>query len=577
MNAYANREMRKALSEVALGRIAPDTVIINGKLFNAFTGEFIDRQSVWIKGGMIAYTGPEASPPNSEGTRFIDADGMVLLPGLVEGHTHVLSSRYCIEEFVRHAIPSGVTTVVTEATEYLAVVGKDGLDFVLRGLKSQPIRIYCTVPPLCGLTPAEEIRAMANADALPFLDDPSCLGVGEIYWSNLLLEGIQGERYRELAALALDRGKTVEGHSAGASGKKLQAYTCFGVSSCHEPIAEEDVLERLRLGYCVMIREGYVRKELEGVKGIFERDIDFRRLSLVTDGVDPAGFLDEGYLDAALRRAMKLGAPPRVAYQMVTLNAAEHFRLDHLVGSLAPGKMADIVISPCLQEFAPQFVMCDGKILFENGKGLVEPEQVFFPEHMYRTVQPGNYSLPRLPEQGKARAIDLVTRLVTREEIVNLDNPAEAGDLNMIFALDRLGSGKGFMGYVKGFGLKKGAYGSTMTWDTRDLIVVGCDRESIRAAIERLREIGGGGVLAVGKEVVAEFAAPLCGISSQKSMESIRSETRKLDDTLRQLGVPWETPILTVDTFGTGAIPHFRINHDGYVRLKDRQVLPVAV
>jgi adenine deaminase len=577
MNANADLSTRKILSDVALGRTAPDTIIKNGRLFNVFTREFIDRQSIWIKQGMIACVGSDSGSADSGGTRVIDADGMVLLPGLIEGHTHILSSRYSIEEFVRYAIPSGLTTAITEAAEYLVVAGKDGLDYVLGGVKNQPIRIYCTLPPLCGLTPSEEIHALENADILSFLEDPSCLGIGEIYWGNLLLEGHQGERCRELAALALERGKTVEGHTAGASGKKLQAYSCFGISSCHEPITEEDVLERLRLGYWVMIREGYVRKELEGVKGIFKKEIDFRRLSLVTDGVDPAGFLEEGSLDAALRRAMKLGAPPDLAYQMVTLNAAEHFHLDHLIGSLSPGKMADIVISPSPEDFEPQLVMCNGKVLFENGKRLAEPEKIYFPERMFKTVQTGNYRLPYLPDKGKARAMHLVTRLVTQEKIVDLDAPPDAGDLNMIFALDRLGSGHSFMGYLKGFGLREGAYGTTMAWDTRDLIVVGCDYVSMSTVIDRLREIGGGGVFASGKETVAEFPAPICGISSTKPMKTIRDETRRLDDALRQRGVPWETPILTVDTLGTGAIPHFRINHNGYVRLKDRKVLPVSI
>ncbi len=140
-------------------------------------------------------------------------------------------------------------------------------------------------------------------NCLPLLKNPKCLGIGEIYWGNIFLEGRQGERIRELASIALDLGKKVEGHSAGATGRKLQAYTDFGVSSCHEPITEDEVLERLRLGYWVMIREGAVRKELPGVKGIFEKKIDFRRLILVTDGMDPEAFMEEGYLDASLKRA----------------------------------------------------------------------------------------------------------------------------------------------------------------------------------------------------------------------------------------------------------------------------------
>ncbi len=210
----------------------------------------------------------------------------------------------------------------------------------------QPIRFFYTLSPLCGLTSAEETTAPTNEELLPLLKDPKCLGVGEIYWSNLFLEGKQGERVRELASMGLALGKRVEGHTAGASGRKLQAYSDFGISSCHEPITKEEVLERLRLGYWVMIREGSIRKELLGVKGIFKKGIDFRKLILCTDGVDPEDFLEEGYLDASLRRAMKLGVPPELAYQMVTINVAEHFRLDHLIGSLSPGKMADILMIP---------------------------------------------------------------------------------------------------------------------------------------------------------------------------------------------------------------------------------------
>jgi adenine deaminase len=577
MRAYANQAERKIISDVALGNLAPDIVITNGKLFNVFTGEFIDRQSVWIKGNMIAYAGPEQHFLRENKTRIIDADGMVILPGLIDGHTHVLGSRHGIEEFVRHVIPCGVTTVITEAIEFTTIVGRDGLDYVLKGLENQPIRVYCTFPPLCGLTPTEEVNALKGGDILPRLKDPLCLGIGEVYWSNLLLEGKQGERLRELTSAALELGQVVEGHTAGASGRKLQAYTCYGVTSCHEPISEEQVLERLRLGYWVLIREGYIRKELDGIKGLFKRDIDFRRAALCTDGVDPAGFLRDGYLDAALRRAIELGAAPSVAYQMVTLNVAEHFGLDHLIGSVAPGKLADVVMIPSPTEFSPRMVMCDGKVLFMDGRRLAEPEKVFFPDHMLKTVNIAEYFFPPLPVKGKVRAMELVSRLVTKEGIVDLDTPDNGRDLNMIFALDRLGSGKCFIGYLKGFGLCEGAYGTTMSWDTPDLIAVGCDYGSLETVIERLKEISGGAVMAVGKEIVAEFAAPLCGVASLKPMEAIRDETQKLDRALNDRGVSWETPILTVDTFGTAAIPHLRINHEGYINIKDRSTLPVEV
>jgi len=579
-------EKRNILVEVALGNLPPDTLITNGTLFNVFTREFIKKQSIWIKDGMIAYAGRDHHPLEDEKTMVIDAEGMVLLPGLIDGHTHTLSNRYSIEEFIKHVIPTGVTTVITETIELATVAGKDGIEYFVKGLEGQPIRFYYTVAPLCGLTSEEEINAPTNEEFLSFLKDPKCLGVGEIYWGNFFLEGRQGERLKELSSMALEMGKTVEGHTAGAAGRKLQAYTDLGVSSCHEPITEKEVLERLRLGYWVMIREGGIRKELEGVKRIFRKKIDFRRLALSTDSVNPEGLLTEGYLDASLRSALKLGVPPKLAFQMVTINVAEHFRLDHLIGSLSPGKMADIVIIPSPGDFSPQWVICNGKIIYRDGKSLAEPQSVFFPDYMFNTVKIQDDFLKggALAESAKAiakarkvRAMELVTRLVAKEKIIDLGDPAESKDVIMVLALDRLGGGKSFMGFLKGFGLEKGAYGTTMTWDTIDMFIVGCDTQSMETVIGRLKEIRGGGVYAIGKEVISELPAPLCGVLSLKPMEIVQEEIKELEESLRINGVKWEKPTLTVDTLGTAAIPHLRINHNGYVNLKDRKILSVEV
>jgi adenine deaminase len=568
-------ERRLNLSRAALGEIPPDSVITNAHSFNALTGEFIKGQTIWIKDGRVAYAGSDHNFVKDHQTQVIDAEGMALLPGLIDGHTHTVSNRCGFEEFIKHVIPTGVTTLVTETIELATVVGRDGFEYLVKGLEGQPLRFYYTLAPLCGLTLEEEVNAPANEELLPFLKNKKCVGIGEIYWGNLFLENEQGERVRELVAIALEMGKLIEGHTAGASGRKLQAYTDFGISSCHEPITEEEVLERLRLGYWVMIREGSIRKELPGVAGIFKKEIDFRRLILSTDGVDPEGFLEEGYLDASLRSALKMGVPPQLAYQMVTINVAEHFRLDHLIGSLSPGKAADIVIVPSPGDYSPQMVMCDGKIIFKDGKSFVKPRKVFFPESMFHTVNIQNHNLSPLPTHGKARAIELVSRLVTRENIIDLDHAEEAGEVMMILALDRCGSGQGFMGFLKGFGLRRGAYGTTMSWDTPDMIVVGCDTPSMKTVIERLKENGGGGVYAIGDEVISEFPAPLCGLSSLKPMEKIRDEIKRLEASLRENGVPWEKPVLTVDTLGSPAIPHLRITHHGYVRLKDRKILSI--
>jgi len=566
---------RKILSEVALGNVPPDTAIVNGTLFNAFTGEFITKQSIWIKDGRIAYAGPDHGFLKGEHTDIVDADGMVLLPGLIEGHTHL--SKAGIEEFTRHVIPTGVTTVIMETMDFGLIAGRKGIECFVKRLEGQPIRFYYTVPPLCGLTLEEEINAPPNEELSALLKDPRCLGVGEIFWGNMFLDGKQGERVRELASLAISLGKQVEGHTAGAAGRKLQAYTSFGASSDHEPITEDEVMERLRLGYWVMVREGSVRKELPAVAGIFNRKVDFRRLSLATDGVDPRTFMEEGYLDASLKTLLRLGAPPELAYQMVTLNVAEHFRLDHLLGSLSPGKTADLVIIPSREKFLPQYVMCNGRVIFKDGKNMIGPRKVSFPEPMFDTVKIADVSFPPIPRQGKIRVMELVTNLVTKETIVDLENPEESKDVLMLLALDRVGGQGSFMGLLKGFGLQRGAYGTTMSWDTVDMLVAGCDVHSMETVIGRLKEIRGGGVYAIGDQIVSELAAPLCGFYSLEPMEKLHRKIKQLEESLKKNGVKWETPVLTIDTLGTPAIPHLKITHHGYVRLKDREILSMEI
>jgi adenine deaminase len=566
----------RILTEVALGRAAPDVVIRNGTLFNAFTGEFIPGQSIWIKGEKIAYVGREPNPPVEGDTEILDAGKMVLLPGLIDGHTHVVF-RSCIEELIKHVIPGGTTTIITETIELATVAGIDGMHYLVQGLRDQPLRFYFTVAPLCGLTPSQETRAPSNEQFLTLLKDPDCLGVGEIYWGNMFLDTAQGERVRELASLALDLNKRVEGHSAGATGRKLQAYAGFGVSSCHEPIDEEQVLERLRLGYWVMVRQGSIRKELDGIEAVFKKDLDLRRLVLATDGVDPEGLLEDGYLDAAVRRALELGVRPAQTYQMVTLNVAEHFRLDHLLGSLSPGKMADLVIIPAPDDFSPQLVMSGGNIIYKDGERTVAPREVRFPDSMFHTVEVSDHDFPPPPQKGTVRVMELVNRLVTQERRVDLEDPEESADVIMCLALDRLGGGGAFTGLLKGFELQRGACGTTMSWDTGDMIVVGCDPRSMKTAVERLRVLGGGGVFAIADQIVSEFPAPLCGVTSLSPMEQVADEVRRLERSLRDHGVRWEKPLLTIDTLGSAAIPHLRITHNGYVKLKDRRVLPLEV
>jgi len=579
----------------AMGELPPDLLLSGGVVFNGVTGEFLSGLNIWVKEGLIAYVGPELP---SDWAAEIPLGGRAVVPGLIDAHTHPLSF-VRLEEFVEHVVPSGVTTAILETDDLPRVVGMAGYREVARQAAVQPLRLFYTASPLGGLTPAEELMVPGWEEIATLFSDPRCLGVGEVYWSNLLLPGEQGERLRSLINAALTAGRLVEGHTAGAGGNKLQAYVTEGISSCHEPITAEEVVDRLRLGLWVLLRQGGVRKELEGASAVFDLPLDFRRLALSTDGQNPQGFIDEGYLDAAVREALRRGVAPRIVYQMVTINAAEHFRLDGMVGVIAPGHYADLVIIPSPQDYRPELVLCEGRILYEAGGRKVRPAGADFPEAFYHTMNadlPGAAE-PAWPAEPIAagaclRCLEYVSRLVTKETNLEPEGteavaarallagdppPHGRGDLNLLLAVDRLAARGAFLGLSKGYGLREGAVGSSVCWDTGDVLAIGCDQTSLRTVVARLSETGGGAVYARGGEVVTELQSPICGLVSEGSMREVADGMRRLSEALVQAGVPWENPVLSLITLATPAIPHFRVTHRGYVRLKDRAVLGVAV
>lgn len=578
-----------SLWRVALRQEPPDTVISNARVFDAVGGGFVAERSVWIKDGRIARVAPstEAAAPGGE---EIDAAGLTLVPGLIDGHTHAV--RLFVPEFVRALLPTGVTGAVIETMEYGATEGIAGVRLFVDALRDQPLRFYYTAPALCALTEDVESSPLTRDELDELLADPMCLGLGEVYWSNALLPNAQGRRIRAMMAQTLAAGKVVEGHTAGAKGARLDAYVALGVSSCHEPVSVEEALEVYSRGLFVMLRHGSIRRDLETLRPLFDLPLDFHRFALVTDSVDPLQLASWGYLDQVVREALALGIPPHVVYRMASTNVAEHFRLEGWVGHLAPGRWADLVAVPSPEEFAPTFVMVGGRTVAEKARVHVAARPVVVPTSLLTTVRVDAARAlesagppPALPAVGRVRVIEYVTNLVTRETVFEAPEAPEASeateateeDLVPVLAIQRTGGERSFWGLLKGLGLGEGAYATTLTWDSSDLLVVGRDRRAALTALRRVVELGGGGVYAVGEDVVAEAASPVCGIASLEPAERVRADLSALVAALRGAGVAWEDPLLAIDTLTTPAIPHLRITHRGYVRLRDRALLPLEI
>jgi adenine deaminase len=579
-------EQMHQLMKVALGEEKADLTIVNAKVVNVYTGEILPNLGIAVKDRWIAYVGESAGDTIGPHTEVIDAEDQTVIPGLIDGHTHI-AWMFTAAEFLKYAMVGGTTTIVTESIEPYPVGGYEGVSDFLESLKDQPIKILATAPAMVSISPAA--RQMPPDTLAKLLSRDDVLGLGESYWQAVLQEPAQLlPRFEQTLA----GGKTLEGHSAGARDKKLAAYVSTGISSCHEPINAAQVLERLRAGLHIMVREGSIRRDLAEIAKIKDTGIDLRRLILSTDGVEPRDLVEKGYMEYVLGKAIEHGFDPVAAVQMATLNVAEHFGIDGLVGGIAPGRYADLVVIPDVRTIEARVVVSNGKIIARNGKPLVAPRRHEFTEQSLNSVR-----LPRkmrasdfIIDTGddsarvKLRLINMITDLVTSE--LETQWPVTGGqirtdidqDVIKIAAIDRTHNpGRKYVGLIKGLGLKSGAMACSAAWDTSDIIVVGSNDEDMAAAVNRIFALQGGAVVYENTEILAELPMPIFGIMSDLSIESIVRRLKEIKTVVSNLGVSYPDPLLTLITLTGAAIPYLRICEDGLVNLKDGKTVGLIV
>ena len=573
------------LTKVALGEKKADLVIVNADVVNVYTGEILKDQTISVKDKWIAYVGQNAGDSMGPQTEIIDAGGQTVIPGLIEGHTHI-AWLYSAGEFLKYAITGGTTTVVTETFEIYPVSGYDGVVDFLESLKDQPIKLFGTAPAMISISQAARGIPSETLEKLLARDD--ILGLGESYWQAVLQEP---DGTLPLYEQTLTAGKTLEGHSAGARDKKLAAYVDLGISSCHEPINADQVLERLRMGLHIMVREGSIRRDLAEISKIKDRGIDLRRLILSTDGVTPEDLIAKGYLEYVLQKAIDCGFDPIAAIQMATLNVAEHFSLDAFIGGIAPGRYADMVIIPDVHTIKAQWVISNGKVIAREGQLLASPRNHPYTTRslnsiqLYRDTKQADFKIHvnDNPDSATVRVIDLVTDLVTAE--LKMQLPVSDGELKpdidqdilKVSAIDRTNQpGKFFNGLIKGFGLKSGAMACSAAWDSSDIVAVGANEDDMAAAVNRIRALQGGAVLCEKGEILAELPLPIFGVMSDLPIEDISRRLKQIRKTAAALGVPHPDPLLTLITLTGAAIPYLRICEEGLVNLKDGQTRPLV-
>ncbi|MEW6142076.1 MAG: adenine deaminase C-terminal domain-containing protein [Chloroflexota bacterium] len=572
----------KELGAVALGKAPADFVLTGGDLVNVYTGEVIPGQDIAIKGDRIAFAGKSAGHTIGPGTRVINITGKTVIPGLTDFHNHLWNYFGDLADFADIAAASGTTSVLTEAAELFLSLGLPGFNELTRATRRFPVRFFFAAPSHPTLSPGFQKRALPARDAARLLRRQDVLTLGETFWP-FILNGDQ--RLLGLFETAAKLRRGVGGHSAGATGNRLQAYIAAGVTDCHEPISPEEAIERARLGLYTLLRRGNVRDELPSMTGLLEAGIDLRRFCLVSDGVDPLYLTEHGYMDAAVQELIDLGFPPVTAIQMATLNPAVCFGLDRELGGIAPGRYADIAVIPDIRTIRPELVLCRGRIISENGRVTGPSPRYRFSQALRSTVRlprPVSVEDFKVAAEGLAavRVIRLETDLVTREETVHL-TPVEgrlradpASDLLKVAFIDRINEpGKTFTGFIKGCGLRRGAIATSTTWDLVGITVVGTDEADMAFAANRIRELQGGLVVCSGGRVLAELPLPVNGFLSDLPAGDTIARLRSIQKEAEGLGSRLPTVYITLMPLTSCSIPFIRICEAGYMDIKGHRVV----
>jgi adenine deaminase len=565
---------------VARGDEPADVVLQGGRVLSVFTGELLDAD-VAIAGEHIAGVGP-----GYEGREVHDVSGLILVPGFIDSHMHVESTKLMVDQFARAALPWGTTTVVLDPHEIANVFGLDGVRAMLAAAEEVPLDYYVMVSSCVPASPFESSGATVEADDIEaFLaENPRALGVAEMMDFPGVVAGSDAVLAKiEAARRAGDR--HIDGHAPALTGRALNAYLAAGIRSDHECTTAEEALEKRRLGMWIMIREGSATRNVEAlIPLVLEHGP--ANCVLCTDDREPNHLLAEGHINDVMRKAVALGCTPADAVVMGTLNAARYHRL-HEHGAVAPGYVADIVALPDLVSFRPDKVWKRGRLVAENGRS-VDIARVSPPDWMRGSVRVRTMSAEdfEVSASGPVRVIgveagNVVTRSLTADPS-RLDGMAVADparDLAKISVIERhRQTGRMGLGFVTGFGLQRGALASSIAHDAHNVVVVGSNDADMASAVNRLVEIGGGQVAVAGGEVLAEVPCPIGGLLSDRTVEEVAGQVEHMERVAREdLQTTLPNPFMAMSFMALSVIPELKLTDRGLVDVNRFELVPLEV
>jgi adenine deaminase len=595
----SSAKLNRSLVEVAVGRVAADLVIRNGRWVCVQSGEIIPNTDIAIIDGHIAFVGSNARHTIGKNTKVINAKGRFLVPGLLDAHMHVESGMVTVTEFVRAVAPHGTTGMFIDPHEMANIFGLKGVRLMVDEAKDQPIHVWVQmpscVPSAPGLeTPGASIGPREVAEAMTW---PRIIGLGEMMNFPGVIKGDEKMLAEMAATHAVN--KTIGGHYASPDlGLPFHGYVAGGAEDDHEGTRIEDAIERVRQGMKPMLRYGSSWHDVASQVGaVTEKGMDPHRFILCTDDSHAQTLAYDGHMDRVLRHAIERGLKPMTAIQMMTINTAEHFGLTREMGMIAPGRWADIVLVNKLEDFNAEFVIAKGEVIAQKGKWTVDLPEIRYPAwvlnsvHIKKNLTAADFKLkvPFPVHGGRGRRVTanvigvienqaptkhLRMNLTTDDQQVRPDISRDVAKLALV--LRHKGRSGITVGLVNGFGFNVNcAVASTVAHDSHHMIVVGTDETDMAIAANKLIDVGGGQVVVKNGRVIGLVELPIAGLMSNENASVVAKKAETVLKGFRTCGCKLNNPNMQLSLLALVVIPELRLSDKGLVDVTKYKFVPV--
>ncbi len=547
-----------------------EEVVLKGAKIIDTLKEKIYQGDVAISKGVITGIG------DYQGKEEIDLRDKFLLPGLVDAHVHLESSMVTPGEYARAVVSQGTTAVIADPHEIANILGIEGIEYILKVSKNLPLDVFIMLPSCVPATEFETSGARLEAEDLKrLIDHPMVLGLGEV----MNFPGVIDEDPRILEKIALFKNKIIDGHAPGLSGEDLKRYIRAGIGSDHECTRKEEAEEKLKAGMTIMIREGSASKNLKDLIPIVN-DKTCKKCLFCTDDRNPIDLLEEGHIDFLVKKAISLGLEPLRAIQMATINTSHYFRLKNR-GAIASGYKADLVVVDDLENFKVEMVFKNGELVAKEGRLLspIKEEEAPMVTKTFhvKPLKKEDFQIKRTP----SKIIGIIpNEIVTRSlnERVEIENgfaiPDIARDILKIAVIERhKETGNVGLGFIKGWGLREGALGTSIAHDSHNIIVVGTnDRDMFLAAQEIIRMQGGLVICNKGR-ILDSLPLPIAGIMSDQDLTFVRGKLEGLHSIASSLGIKLKEPFMTLSFLALAVVPELKITDKGLVDVNHSRLI----